>query len=352
MTEASSSIPFQASPTGLGDDRGRFVLAVDLGGTKVIGAVASLDGAILAERVEPTARGSRAELLQQLRDLSNGLMREIGVGWPEVRALSIGVPGTVDAGSGRIALAYNIPDLTGISLRDELAPDGIPVAVLVENDVKVAALGERWQGQAKDSDQFAFVAVGTGVGAGVVIDGRLCRGLNGASGEIGYLPLGGDPFDAKARRRGAFEEAASGRGIVAEVERRLVGGERSELAPGTSAAEIFAAAARGDQLACAVVDREARLVAMAIAAVASVAAPELVVLGGGIGSNELLLEPVRVYAAELTALPLRIEGSALGQRAALIGALAQALEAVGTLAPVGVLEACVDGEEKVRRDVS
>ncbi len=304
------------------------VVAVDLGGTKVIGALADREGAILAQRTEATDTSGPRALVEQLRALAHGLADDAGVAWPAVGALAVGVPGTVDPSGGRIRIAYNIPDLGETSLAGELASLGERLRVVVENDVNAAALGERRAGLAADAEQFAFVAIGTGIGAGLVIDGELRRGLGGAAGEIGYLPFGGDPLDPRVRRRGALEEAVSGRGIVADAERRLADGGASELSPGCTAADVFAAARRGDALACASVEREAQLVAMTIAALAAVVAPELVVLGGGIGAEELLLEPVRRCCEELVAQPLRIERSALGARAALVGALALALDAL------------------------
>jgi glucokinase len=329
------------------DGQAGHVIAVDLGGTKVLGAIADLYGKVLAERTEPTNTESAESLLDQLRDLARGLAAEAEVEWSAVRALAIGVPGTVEPETGRIGLAFNIPDLSHLLLAEELATLGEELKIVVENDVNVAAIGERWQGWAKDSDHFAFLAIGTGVGAGMVVNGELCRGLSGAAGEIGYLPFGEDPFDPAVRRRGPLEEAAAGRGITAFVERALATGAASELLPGCTAAEVFSAAANGDQLAREGIDREARLVAMTVASLAAVTAPELVVLGGGVGANELLLEPVRRYCGELTARPLRIEQSALGPRAALIGALALGLQAVREVVlspPTAATPAAVESE--------
>jgi predicted NBD/HSP70 family sugar kinase len=304
------------------------VIAIDLGGTKVLAAIADLYGKVLAERSEPTKIESAEALLDQLGSLAQGLAEDAGVKWSAVRALSIGVPGTVEPTTGKIALAFNIPDLSHLSLADELATLGEDLKVVVENDVNVAAIGERWQGWAKDSDHFAFLAVGTGVGAGLVVNGELCRGVRGAAGEIGYLPFGEDPFDSGVHRRGPLEEAMAGRGVTAFVEQRLAARSTSDLRSGCTAAEVFSAASAGDELAEEAIDHEARLVAMTVASLAAVTAPELVVLGGGIGANDLLLEPVRRHSRKLVAQPLRIEQSALGSRAALIGALALGLQSV------------------------
>lgn len=328
------------------DGRVGHVIAIDLGGTKVTGAIADLYGKVLRERTEPTRGGSSEDLLAQLRELAQGLAAEAEVAWPAVRSLAIGVPGTVDSSSGRIGLAFNIPDLSEISLAEELSKLGPDLQVVVENDVNAAAIGERWQGWAKDSDHFAFVAIGTGIGAGIIVNGELCRGLAGAAGEVGYMPFGGDPFDPATRLRGPLEEAVSGRGIVADLRRRLDAGGSSKLGPDCTAADVFAAARGGDALASESVDNEARTIATAIAGIAAVIAPELVVLGGGIGSNEQLIEPVRRYCGELLAQPLQIEQSALGPRAALVGALSLGLQAARevVLAPPAGVAAAADGE--------
>jgi glucokinase len=170
------------------------------------------------------------------------------------------------------------------------------------------------------------ISIGTGIGAGIVMGGELYTGAAGAAGEIPYLPLGKDPFDPDMHKRGPLEEAVAGRGIAREAARRLADGAKSELAANCSAADVFATAERGDSLALEIVDDQARTVSLAIAAVAAVVAPELVVLGGSIGANPLLLERVRRYAEQLTALPLPIERSALAARAALVGAIAYGLQ--------------------------
>jgi glucokinase len=302
-----------------------YVVGVDLGGTKVHAAVADLYGQTVGERVERTDTSTADQLIAQIRRLCQDTAREAGVAWSTVRAIAIGVPGTVDPVTGAIRLAYNIPDLGGRSLAEEVRGTW-PIEIMIENDVNMAAVGERWQGLTKHHQNFVVMSIGTGIGAGIVINGELCSGAGGAAGEIAYLPLGSDPRDPDTRLRGPLEAAIGGRAIAREAARRLAAGEPSELGPDCTAADVFDAAARGDALALAVVERTAELVALAIAAVAAVVAPEIVVLGGGVGANPLLLEPVRRATAGLVAQPLRVERSALSRRAALLGAVALALQ--------------------------
>ncbi len=296
-----------------------YVVGFDLGGTKIRAAVCDLFGRLLAERVVPMASTTPDDVINLIRGLLGELTDDAGIEPASVRVLAAGTPGTVDPATGRIALAFNVPSFAGVDLAARLA-EGSELRVILDNDVNVAAVGERWHGLARNCDNFVFLAIGTGIGAGLMLNGELWHGRCGAAGEVGYLPVGGDPFDPAKRKRGVFEEAAAGSGIVARF--RAVGGDGA-LA---TAAEIFDAAGDGDAVACSVVEEAARTVAVGIAAISAVVAPEMVVLGGGIGSNELLLEPVRRHVAELVPLDLPVVTSALGHRATLFGALALGLQ--------------------------
>jgi predicted NBD/HSP70 family sugar kinase len=196
--------------------------------------------------------------------------------------------------------------------------------VLVENNVNLAAIGERWAGVARGVSSFVFVAIGAGVGMGIVIDDELVRGAHGAAGEIAYVPSRTDPFDERHRLHGGLEDEIGAEGILAAYAQAVA----SDGAPGagvSSAQEVFELAGRGDERAAAVVQGVARRLGIAIATVCAVIDPELVVLGGGIGSNAALVGPVRAAVAALLPLASRIETSRLGDRAALYGAVAVAL---------------------------
>jgi len=201
-------------------------------------------------------------------------------------------------------------------VRRELGP-----TLAFENDVNLAALGERWKGLGKAVDDFAFLQIGTGVGAGLVLGGELYRGSTGGAGEVGYLPVGGDLRDRAGVERGALDAVAGASGVVADAQRL---GMRGPL----TAKGVFADARRGVSSAKRVVAREARRIALAVVAVAAFADPELVILGGGIGANgDLLLEPVEREVAALSPFRPRIEVTSLGDDATLQGAVWMSLQA-------------------------
>jgi predicted NBD/HSP70 family sugar kinase len=168
-----------------------------------------------------------------------------------------------------------------------------------------------------------FIAIGAGIGMGIVIDDELVRGAHGAAGEICYLPLVGDPFNPRHRLHGGLEDEIGAAGIVAAFNQR-----RDPGTPGLSSVhEVFELAQAGNGAARSVVDHVASRLGTAIATVCAILDPELVVLGGGIGASPLLLSPVRGAAASLVPITARIETSLLGERAALQGAIAVALHA-------------------------
>jgi predicted NBD/HSP70 family sugar kinase len=201
-------------------------------------------------------------------------------------------------------------------LRAEFGP-----ALAIENDVDAAALAEQAHGHGAGVASFAFVSIGTGIGLGLVLNGTLHRGFHGSAGEIAYLPisdgLGSDEHDA--RRRGTLEAAGSAPAVVRAARRA---GMRGPL----SAQRVFAAAARGDARAAAVVADEARMVAKAICAVVAVADPELVVLGGGIGQAPGFADSVTAALRGLVPVTPEIRVSALGNDAVVDGCLAAGTE--------------------------
>jgi glucokinase len=310
------------------DAQSRLAIGVDLGGTKVRAGIADLSGEILAEQMEPTDRQGGRAVLAQIKRLCTELVDRIEAPWSSVQAVGLSAPGVFHPDTGQVDLAFNVPGWGDLNVGKEL-DELLDVQVILDNDVNLAAIGEKWKGLAGHAEDFAFIAVGTGVGMGLVVNGQLVHGHRRAAGEISYLPIGPDPLhDLGVRKRGAFEEAVAAGGVNAALRDRIKTGIPSSLLPTATVADIFEAAAAGDEAARQVVDDEAQLIARAILTVSSVVDPELFILGGGIGSNPLLLSPVRSYVAEIAPYDIRVETSAIGDRASLYGALAVALQTI------------------------
>ena len=293
-------------------------LGLDLGARFLRGAICDLAGRVLA-RQDVELRGADADAVIALAaGLKEQLVASTGRSEAAIDGAVAGVPGVVRRGSGEIALAENVLGLEGRRLGEELSAR-LEVPVTVENDVNLAALGEQRSGVARGVEDFVFLSVGTGLGAGLVLHGELHRGHHGAAGEVDFA-LG----DGLERDTDPGAPALSG--YVAE----LVAGREGEtvLAPPFDVPSVFAAARSGDGLATEAVREEARRIALHVAPIASVVDVELVVLGGGIGANgDLLLRPTRVELERQLPYPPRVEVSSLGDAAVLGGALAVGINA-------------------------
>jgi predicted NBD/HSP70 family sugar kinase len=290
------------------------VLGLDLGGRFLRGAICDLRGTVRARQdVELTGADADAAL-DAIVALRDRLVGASDLPATRIDGAVLGVPGVVGVEDGLLHLA-SVPGLEGRPFGRELR-ERLGVPVVVENDINLAALGEHWQGVAEGVDDFAFLSVGTGLGAGLVLRGELHRGRNGAAGELDNALVGlGEVVDPCA-------------GAVSELAARLAASEgvATSLTPPYDPRTIFAAARAGDALARRVVEEVARRIALHVAPVAAVADVQLVVLGGGLGANgDLLLEPVRALLASWVPYPPRVEVSSLGEAAVLSGALSVGL---------------------------
>lgn len=304
--------------------RAGWVVGLDVGRDFVRAAIANLSGDIVARRDERARVRSQRTLISQIGEIAHALATEAGVKWKQVTFATVGSPGVFDPATGHMALAHALPGW-GRSGLAEAVQEELGTKVAFENDVNLAALGEQWLGLGKEVQNFAYLHVGTGVGAGLVLHGELYRGATGAAGEVGYLPMAGDPRDPQLRKRGVLDTAAGASGVVAAA--RALG-----MKPPLSARNVFAAARRGDATARRVVALEAERIALAVAAIVPVVDPELVILGGGIGRNgDLLLEPVAEELRRISPFRVRLEISPLGDQAVVLGAVWMALQSAQDL---------------------
>ena len=297
-----------------------FVWGGDLGGTSLRIAIADLTGAVVAEAREATDRNGREAVVAQIARLIERLAAERGVTLAEIACGAIGVPGAFDRQRRRLEFASNVPGLDGVDLEAVLG-SRLGMTVFVENDVTLAAYGELSRGSDWPSGTFAFLAMGTGIGLGLVSGGEIVRGARGAAGEVAWLPLGGDPFDSRNFHAGTLETAISSAAILERY--RVLGG-----AAEASVIDLFAAYNDGEAAARRILDEVARTLAMVIVAIRALLDPEVVVFGGSIGVRDELITLVREQLARCMADPIPVEASRLGAKAAEVGAIAMAVNHV------------------------
>jgi glucokinase len=285
------------------------VLAIDLGGTKASFAVIDRDGSVRARTKRPSHEGGVAMSHDALAASAAETVSAAGLEWKDVRAAGVVVPGIYNPATGR-AWAPNLWGRDEVPLGDELRKH-LPVPVVIDSDRSGYVLGEAWRGAARGCTDVVFLAVGTGIGAGILSNGRLVRGSGGIAGAVGWFAL--DPrWREDYGRMGVFETEAAGPALA-----RRCGA--------SSAEDVAAAARRGDPAARRAVDETVEWLAMGIANLISALNPQVVVLGGGLmQASDLFLEPLR-HAVRRWAQPLavdqcRIEPTELGEDAALFGA--------------------------------
>lgn len=296
-----------------------FVLALDVGGEYVRGAVSDLSRSVLARSKRGVHAASTASRMSVLVELAEELTAQAGVRRRQVSQTIVGSPGIHDPDGDILNLAMKGWEGPGVlaQLRAEFGE-----RTIVANDVNLAALAEHDHGHGRQADTFAFVSVGTGIGMGLVLGGKVHVGDHGAAGELGFIPAGpARPLrKGGTLKRGALEQAASAVGVIANARRH---GMRGRL----SAKSVFDAAAGGDPRAAAVVHEQAVLIAQAVASVVTVVDPGLVVLGGGIGSAPGFAEAVGRELAKIVPVVPDVVPSALGDEAIVDGGLVAALDA-------------------------
>lgn len=301
------------------------VVGVDLGGSKILGGVADLSGRLLADVEEPTRHGPGAPFLDQIAAMVDRLHAVAGRDRSRLAGLVLGVPGTVSPETGLVALSPNLA-LPADEPVGALVARRVGCPVEVVNDVAAAAYGEATRGGGDGRGLLAFAAFGTGVGLGLVLDGRILNGARGRAGEIAYLPVGADPVAAApASASGLYEDRVGSAGIRARYG-----------ADAPSVADIFDRAAAGEARARAVLDDLTRDAATGLAAVVALLDPAALVLGGSIGVRPEFADRVRDHLRHLLPFAVEIRTSALGRAAGMLGAVHAAAETARADAPLPV----------------
>jgi glucokinase len=294
-------------------------------------ALADLNGTVIGKWVA-TLRSSRTpEVIAKLVAAGiKALKKQHKIRSEKILALAAGAPGITDVRAGIVVSAPNLSNWQSVPLRTILEKHtGIPTAI--ENDVNLGALGESWCGTARGVKNFVFLAIGTGIGAGIFVNGSLYHGSNWSAGEVGYLHVPGtEDTSLQLYSPGPLEGIVGGRGI--ESSWRTLCHERGvrikKSRARIRATDIFELAEAGEPEARAVLAQTSRILASAIANISVLLNSSLILLGGGIGTHPVLFEATRqVLEADEFARP-RLAVSSLGTDAQLMGAVWMALKSV------------------------
>ena len=294
-------------------------IGMDVGGTKIAAGVIDREGRILRRVERPTPTASRDELLELFDEIVGGLMVD------GVAAIGFGLPSTIDQRTGRVVGSVHVP-LADFAFRDRMA-ERLSLPVALDNDANAAAIAEWRIGAGRGSNHMIMLTLGTGVGGGLILDGKPYRGSVGAGAELGHMVLqyGGEPCGGNCTGHGHFEQLASGRA----ADRRAV----ELLGEGATGRELVGAARQGNPEALEAVREIGRVLGAAIGSLVNIFNPEVVVIGGGFSqARDIFLEPA-LETMRVEALPpgrdlVRVVPALLGPDAGLVGAGFVAFEAV------------------------
>jgi glucokinase len=305
-----------------------FVAGISMGATRTRLAVADLRGERVAHRVLPTPGGlGPSGLLSRLAGDVRSLLDEAGVRRERLLAVAAGAPGAVDRARGTVmALAPNLRGWSNVPMAAILS-EATGAPVVVDNDVNLAILGERWRGAARGHENCVFIHAGSGIGAGIVVDGELHRGHHSLAGEIGLMSMAPEHVGQDFGARGCLETLASLKGLAGRWAGANGGDREGWLV------ELFECARAGDRAARKAIQETATLLGMAVANLSLVLDPSLVVLGGALfDQGGDFGSEVRRIVARIIPSPPEMVTSALGKEATLWGALLVAMnEARGRL---------------------
>lgn len=309
------------------------VIGIDAGGTKLLGGVVD-EGLTVHNRVHRLWRGGDT---QEVLDVLVEAIEEVRAAAPDAAVVGLGIPSLVDADSGRSISSVHLP-LWDVPVRDVLT-ERLGLAVYVDNDANLAALAEQRRGAAQGADHVAMLTLGTGIGGGLILGGRVYRGSMGAGGELGHMviDLDGPRCQGSCPNRGCLEAFASGKAIGRAGARAAADAPESGLGQALAAGReitgplVTELAHEGDDTAREVLAEAGRKLGVGIANLANVFNPEVVVVGGGASAaGDLLLDPAREVVLERALPPsrdlVRVERAFFGDESGMLGAALFALE--------------------------
>ena len=308
------------------------VLAIDLGGTKIFAAIISSKGQVMArERCLTLADKGPEVVINRIFSAIDHLLSQKNINLSQLSGISIAAAGAIDSEKGLITSSPHLPGWHDVPLRD-IVKEKYKVNTFLINEANAAALGEYYFGVGQGVNNLVLLTVGTGIGGGIIINGRLYSGASGSAGEIGHTTIDVNGPRCSCGNIGCLEALISGTAIAREAIRRIRQGERSSLTEivggkieNITAEEVLTATRAGDSLASEVILKAATYLGVGLANVVNIFNPEMIIIGGGMAKmGDLLLNParqvVRERAFQLSAQAVQIVPAQLGDDAGVLGA--------------------------------
>jgi len=313
------------------------VLAIDLGGTKIVAAIIN-KGQVIAKEYQPTLADEGVQsVIKRILSMIDHLLGLRNLDSSQLDSISIAAAGAIDFEKGLVTFSPHLPGWYDIPLKD-MVREKYGVNTFLINDASAAALGEHQFGAGKGVNNLVMLTVGTGIGGGIVINGKLYSGPSGSAGEIGHMTIDVNGPKCNCGNIGCLETLASGTAVAKEAIRRISQGERSSLTEivegkieNITAEQVEVAARNGDSLALEVISKAATYLGIGLVNLVNIFNPEMIIIGGGLAKmEELLLEParriVKERAFQLSARLVRIVPAQLGDDAGVLGAAIFALQ--------------------------
>lgn len=316
-------------------------IGVDLGGTKILTALVDEHGKVLKRAGVGTPQAGPEVVTEAIIQTVMEVTQQSGVGLSSIRALGVGAPGPMDPETGVVFEPPNLPGWHDVPLGQMLS-SRLGVPVFVENDANAAALGERWVGAGVGINDLIYITVSTGIGGGLIFEGRLYHGVSGTAGEVGHMVIepGGPP--CPCGRHGCLEAIASGTSIARDAREAVHAGRPTTLAASPietlTAVDVARAARDGDAVAREIYARAAAALGAGVTNLVNLLNPAMVIIGGGVSrAGDLIFAPirriVRQEAFERPGAAVQIVSSVLGGDVGAVGAAAVALERHAGQAP-------------------
>jgi glucokinase len=311
-------------------------VGMDIGGTKLVAGAATADGKLVGEATTPTPQRLRPqEVVDGLIDLANLAIRKAGAIWKEVRAVGVSFGGPVDFGRELTITCHHLPGWSRVPLT-KVVKTKLQLPVIMDNNANTAALGESRFGAGQGIENLLYVTVGSGIGAGLILGGKVFRGASGLAGELGHTIFRPSGPVCACGRKGCIEAMASGKAIAHIAKTRLAECKDASIlrhgdAKGLDARAVAQAAEKGDKLALTVILEATDALGQGIAAALNLLDLPLVLIGGGVANaGEVFFSPLREavkrYAVPEIADEAKILPAQLGDRASLLGAIAMAVD--------------------------